>query len=72
VLPGTVQFYIENVIYLCYKTSYLNEEVNRTEPSPSVSVPWIMRLFNAWLTYQLLRTKIDGYVIYLEIEPVSH
>ncbi len=23
------------------KTSYPNEEVNRTEPSPSVSVPWI-------------------------------
>jgi hypothetical protein len=23
-----------------YKTSYLNEEVNRTEPSGSVSVPW--------------------------------
>jgi len=23
-----------------YKTSYLNEEVNSTEPSPSVSVPW--------------------------------
>jgi hypothetical protein len=27
------------VFYLCYKTSYLNE-VNCTEPSPSVSVPW--------------------------------
>jgi hypothetical protein len=25
---------------LFYKTSYLNEEVNCTEPSPSVSVPW--------------------------------
>jgi hypothetical protein len=23
-----------------YKTSYLNEEVNCTEPSPSLSVPW--------------------------------
>jgi hypothetical protein len=22
------------------KTSYLNEEVNRTSPSPSISVPW--------------------------------
>jgi len=32
-------FYIENIIYICYKTSYLNEEVNGTEPSPSVSVP---------------------------------
>jgi hypothetical protein len=25
-----------------YKTSNLNEEVNRTEPFPSVSVPWLM------------------------------
>ncbi len=24
---------------LFYKTSYLNEDINRTEPSPSVSVP---------------------------------
>jgi hypothetical protein len=23
-----------------YKTSYFNEEVNHTEPSPSGSVPW--------------------------------
>ncbi len=28
------------IIYLCYKTSYFNEEINcTTEPSPSVSVP---------------------------------
>jgi hypothetical protein len=26
---------------LSYKTSYLNKEVNRTEPSPSVRVPWL-------------------------------
>ena len=25
--------------FLSYKTSYLNEEVNRTDPSPSVSLP---------------------------------
>jgi hypothetical protein len=25
-----------------YKTSYLNEEVNCTEHSPSVRVPWLM------------------------------
>ncbi len=31
-------FYIENIIYFFYKTSYLNEEVNRTELCPSVSV----------------------------------
>ncbi len=38
----SAHFYIENIIYLCYKTSYLNEEVNCTEALPSVSVPWRM------------------------------
>ncbi len=33
-------FYIENIIYIFIKTRNLNEEVNRTEPSPSVSIPW--------------------------------
>jgi hypothetical protein len=33
-------FYIENIINLFYKTSYFNEEVNSTEPSPLVSIPW--------------------------------
>jgi hypothetical protein len=32
-------FYKEDIIYLFYKTSYLKEEVNCTEPYPSVSVP---------------------------------
>ncbi len=32
-------FHIENIIYLWYKTSYLNEEVNCIEPSPSARVP---------------------------------
>ncbi len=31
---------IEYFIDLCNKTSYLNVEVNGTEPSPSVSFPW--------------------------------
>jgi hypothetical protein len=31
-------FDIANIIYFFYKTSYLNEEVNCTVPSPSVSV----------------------------------
>ncbi len=30
---------MENIIYLCYKTSYLSGKVNRTKPFPSVSVP---------------------------------
>jgi hypothetical protein len=34
-----ISFYIENIIFPFYKTSYPNEEVNRTEPSPSVSFP---------------------------------
>jgi hypothetical protein len=36
-------FYIENIIYLCYNTSYLSSEVNGTEPSPSVSFSWLTR-----------------------------
>ncbi len=31
-------FDIANIINFFYKTSYLNEEVNRTEPSP----PWVI------------------------------
>jgi hypothetical protein len=33
--------FFENFIYLFTKTSYLNEEVNCTDPSPSVSIPWL-------------------------------
>jgi len=36
------RFYIENITYLFYKTSYLYEEVNCTEPFPSVSIPWLV------------------------------
>jgi hypothetical protein len=32
-------FYMENIFF--YKTSYLNEEVGCTVPSPSVSILWI-------------------------------
>ncbi len=35
-------FYIENIINLFYKTSYLNEEVNCTEPSPLVFTAWTL------------------------------
>jgi hypothetical protein len=35
---GIGSFYIQNIIFPFYKTSYPNEEVNRTEPFPSVSV----------------------------------
>ncbi len=36
--PGA--FNIEKNNLFCYKTSHLNEEVNCTEPSTSVMVPW--------------------------------
>jgi hypothetical protein len=38
-LLTSAPFYIENMINIFNKTSYLNEEVNCSEPSPSVSVP---------------------------------
>ncbi len=46
---SSAAFTIEHIIYLCYKTTYLNEEVNCTEPPPSFSVPWtdIIKLFCA-------------------------
>ncbi len=43
-LLRTAPFLIDNIIYLCYKTSYLNEEVNCTDPSPSVSIPCMQAL----------------------------
>ncbi len=55
--------YIENIINLFYKTSYLNEEVNCTEPFPLVSIPWILSCayasgapFKKW--FQALPTNI--------------
>jgi hypothetical protein len=36
----SAHFKNENIIYLFYQTSYLNLEVNGTEPSPSVRLPW--------------------------------
>jgi hypothetical protein len=40
---------IVDIIYLLYKTSYFNEEVNCTEPSPSVSIPWSLICFDTYL-----------------------
>ncbi len=34
-------FYIGNTIYLCYKTSYVSEEVNCTKLFLSVGGPWL-------------------------------
>ncbi len=38
------------IFHLCYKTRYLNEEVNCTEPSPSVSIPW-EKIQLKWIVY---------------------
>ncbi len=40
----TALFNNENIIYQCYKRSYVNEEVKCTDPSPSASVPWSQHL----------------------------
>ncbi len=36
-----IAFMLQLLFNFFYKTSYLNEEVNSTEPSPSVSFPWL-------------------------------
>ncbi len=38
------------LFFLFYKTSYLNEEVNCTEPSTSISVPWWLLIYLVSLT----------------------
>jgi hypothetical protein len=38
-LFGSAPFCIGNIIYLFYKTSYLNKEFNCTDPSPSERLP---------------------------------
>ena len=43
-LSRSATFYIENIIYIINKTGYLNEEVNCTKPSPSLSIPWILQV----------------------------
>jgi hypothetical protein len=44
-------FYIENIIYLCCKTSCLND-VNCTELSPSISIPWFQLIDQAKRDWQ--------------------
>ncbi len=46
VFPGTSNktfLFVTQTLLAFYKPSYLNEEVNRTKPSPSVSVPCFTR-----------------------------
>jgi hypothetical protein len=35
-----LRFYVENIVDLCYKTSYHNEEASCTDSFPSISIPW--------------------------------
>ncbi len=49
-------FDTENILCLCYKTNYFNEEVNCTEPFLSISVPW-----------QVVAVVIRPEMVYLKI-----
>ncbi len=46
------------------ETSYLSEEVNRTEPSPSVSVPWFMLHHNHLHFWSTLVSNIPYFIEY--------
>jgi hypothetical protein len=43
---------IENIIYIFWRTSYLNEEVNGTEPYPYIVFPGISLECRPYLTGQ--------------------
>ncbi len=43
------------VIHLSYKTSYLEEEVNCTEPSPSLRVPWCIPRLRVWVRWPVVQ-----------------
>jgi hypothetical protein len=45
--------FLTETIFPFYKTTYLNEEVNRTEPSPSVRLPWHIHPPNLYDTHLL-------------------
>ncbi len=50
VLTSLVQhLFILKVLRTFYKTTYLNEEVNCTEPPPSVSIPCLVTRVDIWL-----------------------
>ncbi len=51
---------------LYYKTSYLNEEVSCTEPSPSLSVPWFGWFVNLLIIFgRTLVVQIPHPYLYL-------
>jgi hypothetical protein len=53
-LLRSASFNVENILLLFYETSYLNEEVNHTESSPSVRVPYL------WTTISLRPFSVQG------------
>jgi hypothetical protein len=57
-------FYVENIVNIFNKTSYLNEEVNCAEPPPSVSYPWVKCLCEqSWANRgQCYKTFLRPYV----------
>jgi hypothetical protein len=46
-------FMLKILFIFFYKTSYFNEEVNCTEPYPSVSIPWYSTLVLIYITISL-------------------
>ncbi len=54
-------------LFTFYKTSYLNEEVNRTEPSPSVSVPSSSFRFEKSFYVEVFEFQIEHWAKYLDI-----
>ncbi len=60
-------FYVINIFYLCYKTSYLYEEVNCTEPPPSVSIPWPIYLPHYVHGQQFNWSRVQGYKTFLGV-----
>ncbi len=58
----SAHFYIENIIYRRYKTEYLKEELNCTDPSLSVSIPcWKIQQVNYFLLLKY-RCQVFGRV----------
>jgi len=50
-------FYTENIIYFLYETSCLNDEVNCTEPSYSVSIPCMDAMRSRFLAYRIFKMR---------------
>ncbi len=69
----SIAFEIAKIIYFFYEISYLNEEVNHSEPSVSVSVP--VRKFLSFLKVTFSKKQgraLKALFIYLYLLPVKY